>query len=114
VSFPKDPASGAFVPSVTGIQWTQPGDATGLVAIPGPHAVTLAWRPPADALGVKYEIRERAPDGSSLPIAAVGGAWSFQDLLARESAAARRPTPTQRRGGGPHSAPLLRISSAGV
>jgi hypothetical protein len=55
------------------IQWQQPGDAANLRAVSGPHAITLAWTPPADALGVKYEISELQPNGSFLAFDAVGG-----------------------------------------
>jgi hypothetical protein len=57
-------ASGA----ITGLEWAQPGDATALRAFSGPRAIVLAWSPPADALGVRYEIRELQPNGEFLPI----------------------------------------------
>ena len=63
-----DPAN-----AVSGIEWQQPGDATNLRAIPGPHAITLAWTPPADSLGVKYEISELQPNGAFGAFDAVGG-----------------------------------------
>jgi hypothetical protein len=47
------------------LEWQQPGDATGLAAIPGPHAITLVWTPPADALGVRYEVYA---NGSGTPL----------------------------------------------
>jgi hypothetical protein len=71
-----DPAN-----AVSGIQWQQPGDATNLRAIPGPHAITLAWRPPADSLGVKYEISELQPNGTFVAFDAVGGSSTTIDNL---------------------------------
>ncbi|MEA2382323.1 MAG: hypothetical protein QOH72_2294 [Solirubrobacteraceae bacterium] len=71
-----DPAS-----TVTGLQWQQPGDATGLVAISGPRAITLAWQPPADALGVRYEVYERNADGSETVVTqATGSSTTIQSL----------------------------------
>jgi hypothetical protein len=61
------------------LDWQQPGDATGLAAIPGPHAITLVWTPPADALGVRYEVYA---DGSPAPLTqAAGSAVTIQDLV---------------------------------
>jgi hypothetical protein len=80
VGFAKD-ANGNFVPAVSGLQWTQPGDATNLRAIPGPHAITLVWTPPADPLGVRYEISELQPDGSFAPFdAAIGSSFTINNL----------------------------------
>jgi hypothetical protein len=67
--------------TVTGLTWTQPGDATGLHAVSGPGAITLLWTPPADPLGVRYEVRERQPNGIFLPIdQAVGSSFTIDDL----------------------------------
>ena len=79
-TFTKD-ANGAFVPDVTGLQWTQPGDATDLRAIAGPRAITLTWTPPADPLGVKYEISERQPNGAFVPFdAATGSSFTIDNV----------------------------------
>jgi hypothetical protein len=50
--------------SIAGLEWQAPAEATGLVAIPGPRAITLSWQPPADNLGVRYQVLEDNPDGS--------------------------------------------------
>jgi fibronectin type 3 domain-containing protein len=78
--FTKD-VNGNFVPDVTGLQWAQPGDATNLRAIAGPHAITLVWTPPADALGVKYEISELQANGAFVPFdAATGSSFTINNL----------------------------------
>jgi hypothetical protein len=60
------------------LDWQPPGDASGLRAIPGPHAITLAWTPPADALGVRYEVYA---DGSDQPFTqASGSSTTIQNL----------------------------------
>ena len=80
VGFAKD-VNGNFVPNVTGLQWAQPGDATNLQAIAGPHAITLAWTPPADPLGVKYEISELQPNGAFVPFdAATGSSFTIDNV----------------------------------
>jgi hypothetical protein len=67
--------------TVTGLTWTQPGDATGLRAVSGPGAITLVWTPPADALGVRYEISELQPNGTFVPFdVAVGSSFTIQGL----------------------------------
>jgi hypothetical protein len=73
----------AFDPRFTvgGLQWQQPGDATGLVAFPGPRAITLAWQPPADPLGVRYEVYERNADGTETVVTqAVGSSTTIGGL----------------------------------
>jgi hypothetical protein len=73
----------AFDPSgaITGLEWQQPGDATALRAFSGPRAIVLAWNPPADALGVRYEIRELQPNGTFLPIGqATGSSTTINNL----------------------------------
>jgi hypothetical protein len=41
----------------------------------------LAWNPPADALGVRYEIRELQPNGEFLPIGQATGSSTTIDNL---------------------------------
>ena len=48
----------------TALDWQAPGEATGLRAVGTPHAITLFWNPPADSLGVRYQLIETLPDGS--------------------------------------------------
>src|SRR4051812_11481659 len=74
-----DPAA-----SVTGLTWSQPADATGLRAIPGPAAITLVWTPPADAVGVRYEVSELRADGTFVPFdQAVGSSFTIDGLTPR-------------------------------
>jgi hypothetical protein len=73
----------AFDPTgaITGLEWQQPGNATALRAFSGPRAIVLAWTPPADALGVRYEIRELQPNGEFLPIGqATGSSTTINNL----------------------------------
>jgi hypothetical protein len=75
------PVSFDTTKTVTGLTWTQPGDATGLHAVSGPGAITLLWTPPADPLGVRYEVRELQPNGTFLPIdQAVGLSFTIDNL----------------------------------
>ena len=48
----------------TKLDWSQPGEATGVRAEGTPNAITLFWTPPADALGVRYQVLEVAGDGT--------------------------------------------------
>jgi hypothetical protein len=67
--------------AVTGLQWTAPGDATGLRAVAGPGAITLFWTPPADAVGVRYEVSELQPNGTFVPFdQAVGSSFTINGL----------------------------------
>jgi opacity protein-like surface antigen len=68
--------------SITGLEWQAPAEATGLVAIAGPRAITLAWRPPADNLGVRYQVLEDNPDGSQSIVSesVSGSAATIQSL----------------------------------
>jgi hypothetical protein len=73
----------AFDPAktVSGLTWSQPADATGLRAIPGPGAITLVWTPPVDAIGVRYEVRELQPNGSFVGFdQAVGSSFTIEGL----------------------------------
>jgi hypothetical protein len=68
--------------NITGLEWQAPAEATGLTAIAGPHAITLAWRLPADSLGVRYQVLEDNADGTQSIISesVSGSAATFQDI----------------------------------
>ena len=66
--------------TVTPLDWVAPANPTGLRAVGTPHAITLFWTPPADAVGVRYQVVE---DGVVNPVSesVTGDAATFSGLV---------------------------------
>jgi hypothetical protein len=65
---------------VTPLDWVAPANPTNLRAVGTPHAITLFWTPPADAIGVRYQVVE---DGVVNPVSesVSGDAATFSGLV---------------------------------
>ncbi len=75
----------------TPLDWVAPASPTDLRAVGTPHAITLFWTPPADAVGVRYQVVETLPDGSGQPGVRVGHRQRGDDLGARARQRAHLP-----------------------
>lgn len=66
--------------TVTPLDWVAPASPTNLRAVGTPHAITLFWTPPADAVGVRYQVVE---DGVVNPVSesVTGNAATFSGLV---------------------------------
>jgi len=66
----------------TALDWQAPGEAMGLSAVGTPHAITLFWNPPADSLGVRYQLIETLADGSEAIVSesVAGGEATISNL----------------------------------
>ena len=66
--------------TVTPLDWVAPANPTNLRAVGTPHAITLFWTPPADAVGVRYQVVE---DGVVNPVSesVTGNAATFSGLV---------------------------------
>jgi hypothetical protein len=66
--------------TVTPLDWVAPANPTNLRAVGTPHAITLFWTPPADAVGVRYQVVE---DGLVNPVSesVTGNAATFSGLV---------------------------------
>ena len=74
--------AGASLPAA--LDWSQPGEATGVRAEGTPNAITLFWTPPVDALGVRYQLLEVAADGTETVVSesVEGNAATISNLAA--------------------------------
>ena len=64
---------------VAGLDWVAPASPTNLTAVGTPGAITLFWTPPANAIGVRYQVVE---DGVATPVSesVTGNAATFSNL----------------------------------